>query len=251
MMFEFIRRIELWLLFGAATVFNLTICGSDLGDISGQLTAAGLLVLLVVPKVKNENLVAAATLLGSGLRIFLFVQLHHHGWLEHSTLQSATILAIAICSVFDGVGKHLAIKSVSQLITMTAVLLLVYFGMQLADGFNYAAGALLCVLPLSLKRSVLNKDVVKIPAIISGFIIGWYVNEQSMFGVVNNHAFTLSVILICAVSFKQFVFSGPMLLFGILLGYSYCQREQFIWLFAALVLWQIKSMLMPKQDDRL
>ena len=161
MMFEFIKRIELWLLFGASTAFNLTISGSDLADISGQLTAAGLLVLLVVPKVKNENLVAAGTLLGSGLRIFLFVQLHHHGWLEHSTMQGATILAIGICSVFDGVGKHLAIKSVSQLITMTAVLLLVYFGMQLADGFNYAAGALLCVLPLSLKRSVPNKDVVK------------------------------------------------------------------------------------------
>ena len=251
MMFEFIRRIELWLLFGVSTAFNLTIGGSDFGDISGQLTAAGLLVLLVVPKVKNENLVAAATLLGSGLRIFLFVQLHRHGWLEHSTMQGATILAIAVCSVFDGVGKHLAIKSVPQLITMTAVLSLVYFGMQLADGFNYAAGALLCVLPLSLKRSVLNKDVVKIPAIISGFIIGWYVNEQSMFGVVNNHAFTLSVVLICSVSFKQFVFSGPMLLFGILLGHSYCQREQFIWLFVALVLWQIKSMLMPKQGDRL
>ena len=251
MMFEFIRRIELWLLFGAGTVFNLTICGSDLGDMSGQLTAAGLLVLLVVPKVKNENLVAAATLLGSGLRIFLFVHLHRHGWLEHSTMQGATILAIAVCSVFDGVGKHLAIKSASQLIIMTAVLLLVYFGMQLADGFNFAAGALLCVLPLSLKRSVLNKDVVKIPAIISGFFIGWYVNEQSMFGVVNNHAFTLSVILIFAVSFKQFVFSGPMLLFGTLLGHLYCQREQFIWLFATLVLWQIKSMLTPKQDDRL
>ena len=250
-MFEFIRRIELWLLFGASTTFNLTISGSDLADISGQLTAAGLLVLLVVPKVKNENLVAAATLLGSGLRIFLFVQLQHNGWLEHSTMQGATILAIATCSVFDGVGKHLAIKSVPQLITMTAVLLFVYFGMQLADGFNYAAGALLCVLPLSLKINILDKEVAKMPAIISGFIIGWHVNEQSMFGVVNNYAFTLSVIIICAVSFKQFVLSGPMLLFGILLGYGYCQREQFLWLFVALVLWQIKPMLMPKQDDRL
>ena len=251
MMFEFIRRIELWLLFGTATVFNLTISGSDFENISGQLTAVGLLVLLAVPKIKNENLVAAATLLGPGLRIFLFIQLQHYGWLEHSTMQGATILAIAICSVFDGVGKHLAIKSVSQLITLTAVLLFVYFGMQLADGFNYAAGALLCVLPLSLKTNILDKEVVKIPAIISGFIIGWYVNEQSMFGVINNHAFTLSIILICAVSFKQFVFSGPMLLFGILLGHGYCQREQIIWLFVALVLWQIKSMLMPKQDDRL
>jgi hypothetical protein len=128
---------------------------------------------------------------------------------------------------------------------------MVYFGMQLADGFNYAAGALLCVLPLSLKLNILDKEVVRIPAIISGFIIGWYVNEQSMFGVVNNYAFTLLVILLCGVSFKQFVFSGPMLLFGILLGHGYCQREQFIWLFVALVLWQMKSMLMPKQDDRL
>lgn len=251
MMFEFIRRIELWLLFGAFTAFNLTIGGSDLGNISGQLTAAGLLVLLVVPKVKKENLVAPATLLGSGLRIFLFVQLQHYGWQEHSATQGATIFAIAVGSVFDGVEKHLAIKSVPQLITMTAVLVLVYFGMQLAGGFNYAVGALLCVLPLSLKRNVLSKDVVKMPAIISGFIIGWYVNEQSMFGVVNNHAFMLSVVLVCSLSFKQFVFSGPMLLFGTLLGHFYCQREQFIWLFAALVLWQIKSMLMPKQNDRL
>jgi hypothetical protein len=251
MMFEFIRRIELWLLFGVSTAFNLTIGGSDFGDISGQLTAAGLLVLLVVPKVKNENLVAAATLLGSGLRISLFVQLQHYGWMEHSTMQGATIFAIAVSSVFDGVGKHLAIKSAPQLITMTAVLSLVYFGMQLADGFNYAAGALLCVLPLSLKRNILDKDVAQIPAIISGFIIGWYVNEQSMFGVVNNHAFVLSVVLVSSVSFKQFAFSGPMLLFGTLLGHFYCQREQFIWLFSALVLWQIKLMLMPKQSDRL
>lgn len=250
-MFNLIRRIELWLLFGAATVFNLTISGSDFENTSGWLTAAGLLVLLVVPKVKNENLVGCATLLGSGLRISLFVQLQQHGWLEHSAMQGATILAIAISSVFDGVDKHLAIKSVSQLITMTAMLLLVYFGMQLAAGFNYAAGALLCVLPLSLKLDVLDKKVAKVPAIISGFIIGWYVNEQSMFGAVNNHAFTLSAILICGVSFKQFVFSGPMLLGGILLGHCYCQREQFIWLFVALVLWQIKSMLMPRQDDGL
>jgi hypothetical protein len=251
MMFEFIRRIELWLLFGAATVFNLTIGGSDFENISGQLTAVGLLVLLVVPKVKKEKFVDGATFIGSGLRIFLFVQLQQYGWLEHSAMQGATILAIAISSVFDGVGKHIAIKSVPQLITMTAVLLFVYFGMQLADGFNYAAGALLCVLPLSLKLNIIDKEVAKVPAIISGFIIGWYVNEQSMFGVVNNHAFTLSVILICSVSFKQFVFSGPMLLFGILLGHFYCQREQIIWLFIALVLWQIKSMLMPKQGDRL
>jgi hypothetical protein len=251
MMFEFIRRIELWLLFGAATVFNLTISGSAFENISGWLTAIGLLVLLVVPKAQNEIFVGGATLLGSGLRIFLFLQLQQYGWLEHSTMQGATILAIAIISVFDGVGKHLAIKSASQLITMTAVLLLVSFGMQIADGFNYAAGALLCVLPLSIKINILDKEVVKVPAIISGFIIGWYVNEQSMFGVVNNHAFTLSVILICSVSFKQFVFSGPMLLFGILLGHFYCQREQIIWLFIALVLWQIKSMLMPKQGDRL
>jgi hypothetical protein len=131
------------------------------------------------------------------------------------------------------------------------VLLLVYFGMQIADGFNYAAGALLCVLPLSVKINILDKEVVKVPAIISGFIIGWYVNEQSMFGVVDNYAFTLSVIIICGVPFKQFVFSGPMLLLGTLFGYFYCQREQFIWLFVALVLWQIKSMLMPKQGDRL
>jgi hypothetical protein len=250
-MFEFIRRIELWLLFGAATVFNLTISGSYFGNMSGWLTATGLLVLLLIPKVKNKNIVAGATLLGSGLRIFLFVQLQHNGWLEHSTMQGATILAIATCSVFDGVEKHLAIKSASQLITMTAVLLLVYFGMQIADGFNYAAGALLCVLPLSVKINILDKEVVKVPAIISGFIIGWYVNEQSMFGVVDNYAFTLSVIIICGVSFKQFVFSGPMLLLGTLFGYFYCQREQFIWLFVALVLWQIKSMLMPKQGDRL
>ena len=123
----------MWLLFGASTAFNLTISGSDLADISGQLTAAGLLVLLVVPKVKNENLVAAATLLGSGLRIFLFVQLHRHGWLEHSTMQGATILAIAVCSVFDGVGKHLAIKSVPQLITMPPVLSLVYLGVTVTS----------------------------------------------------------------------------------------------------------------------
>ena len=251
MMYEFIRRIELWLLFGASTAFNLTIRGSDFGGISGQLTAAGLLVLLVVPKAKNENIVAAATLLGAGLRIFLFIQLQHYGWLEHSAMQGATIWAIAVSSVFDGVNKHLAIKSVPQLITMAAVLLLVYFGMQLADGFNYAAGALLCVLPLSLKRSVLDKDVAQIPAIISGFIIGWYVNEQSMFGVVNNYAFMLSVVLLCSVSFKQFALSGPMLLFGTLLGHFYYQREQIIWLFSALVLWQIKSMLTLKQNDRL
>ena len=251
MMFEFIRRIELWLLFGAATVFNLTISGSAFENISGWLTAIGLLVLLVVPKAQNEIFVGGATLLGSGLRIFLFLQLQQYGWLEHSTMQGATILAISIISVFDGVGKHLAIQSASQLMTMAAVLLMVYFGMQLADGFNYAAGALLCALPLSLKLNIIDKEVAKAPAIISGFIIGWYVNEKSMFGVVNNHAFTLSVILICSVSFKQFVFSGPMLLFGILLGHFYCQREQIIWLFIALVLWQIKSMLMPKQGDRL
>jgi hypothetical protein len=250
-MLEFIRRIELWLLFGAATVFSLTISGSDFENISGWLTAVGLLVLLVVPKVKNENLVGGATLLGAGLRIYLFVQLQQHGWLEHSAMQGATILAIAISSVFDGVDKHLAIKSASQLVTMAALLLLVYFGMQLATGFNYAAGALLCVLPPPPKVGALDKKIVRVPAIISGFIIGWYVNEQSMFGVVNNYAFTLSIILVCSVSFKQFVFSGPMLLGGILLGYCYCQREQFIWLFAALVLWQIKSMLMPKQVDRL
>ena len=251
MMFEFIRRIELWLLFGAATIFNLTISGSDFENVSGWLAAIGLLVLLVVPKAKNENFVGSATLLGSGLRIFLFLQLQQYGWLEHSTMQGATILAIAIISVFDGVGKHLAIQSASQLMTMAAALLMVYFGMQLADGFNYAAGALLCVLPLSLKLNIIDKEVAKAPAIIAGFIIGWYVNEQSMFGVVNNYAFALSVILIFSASFKQLVFSGPMLLFGLLLGHFYCQREQIIWLFIALVLWQIKSMLMPKQVDRL
>jgi len=250
-MFEFIRRVELWLLFGAITSFNLTINGSDFESMPGWLAATGLFVLLAIPKSKNEKLFGGATFLGAGLRIFLFMQLQQQGWLEHSAMQGATILAIAIISVFDGVGKHLAIQSLSQLIIMTVALLLVYFGTQLTSGFNYAAGALLCLLPLSRKPKVLDKEIAKIPAIISGFIIGWYVNEQSMLGVVNNNAFVLSVVLICGVSFKQFLFSGPMLIFGTLLGYCYCQREQFIWLFAMIVLWQLKLMLMPKQGGRL
>ncbi len=249
-MLDFIKRIELWFLFGLTTVFNLTINGSDFEHLSGRLAAAGLLILLFCPKIKKDGLLNIAILGGAALRIILFIQFQQHGWLEHSTTQGALIASIALLSVFDGAAKHIGVASLSQLVILISLMIIMYLGMQFAPGTNYALGAVLCLLPLSRDNFGRQLTDSKLPAIISGFIIGWYVNEQSVLGVTNYLAFASSVILIICLSFKQYVLNGPLLVIGVLLGHGYCQRQQFIWVFVALVLLQIRLMFKPVPSDK-
>ena len=249
----FIRRIELWLLFGLTTIFYLTINGSDTGHLAGQLSIIGLLVLLCVPKSRQHNFQQLFIVAGAVLRIALYTQMQQLGWQEHDVAQGGLILGIALCSIFDGVDRVVAPANIRQMVVFAIILLTLLVGSQICNGFNYALGALLCLLSLLLDNNkVINDKRVQgsLLTVLVGAAIGWYVNSQSLDGVVNLKAMSLSLSLALVLLHKSTKVAGPWLLFGSLLGYGYAQLEQLAALIAVLVIFQLVTYIKPRLFGR-
>jgi hypothetical protein len=249
-MANFIKSIELWILFSLTTLFYLAINGSDFYHPSGQLILASLLIILFVPKVKNEKANSVATTIGAALRVALFIEMQQHGWLEHSLMLGALIAAIAICSVFDGVEKTISIKSTWHLLVLIAILLLFYAGQRLSPGFNYGLGALLYLLPMKNQPAPLTEVAARLPSFFMGFVIGWFVTEQSGDGVLNPLALIISIILFMGIFKKRYIFNGPFLMIGAAMGYGYMQRQEIIFLMSAFVVWRLSLRAKTALIDR-
>ena len=249
-MASFIKSIELWILFGLTTFFYLGINGSDFSHPPGQLILAGLIIILLLPKVTNKKINSIAIIVGAALRLTLFIEMQQHGWLEHSLVLGVLIVAISICSVFDGVEKTVAIKSTSQLIVLITILLLFYAGQRLSPGFNYGLGALLYLLPVRNEPSSQTLTAPKLPSLFIGFVIGWFVTEHSGSGVLNPLALVVSIIFFMSIFKNRYTFNGPFLILGAALGYGYMQRQEIILLVSALAVWKLSMLAKTALSDK-